>query len=383
MEECETKMSGENQSWSSIEVKELLEEGEDDFLNEFAGYTDNPETISFLNYFKNNWKKIQENNEDIPEDFLESKFAKSIISNQSTQLISKALKTGNISILKRFAGKKPTKSSAGLKAHRILEKRLENKYIFYIFGGMESGKTDFALFLSQIWKKENPNKIILSNIKSFKEKDKLVEDWDTLLKEIKERNQDKEKLMIFDEASNHITGYDSESISLAKEIKLFRKVGETDEVARIILIGHSGKDIHPAFRRLVKFKIGDCIFKPSKKVARFYSNVSGGEPTGLDFEIEDIPPTEYHYDTNEPTDWSWGIDEEEKEEEISNKEKVLRYVKQIREEGIEKYLKPYNSKDAYKVRTAKIKKEFDVENDLAYMIREELIDREDIDFNIK
>ncbi|OKY78287.1 MAG: putative ATPase AAA+ superfamily [Candidatus Methanohalarchaeum thermophilum] len=358
----------EAQSFSAIELRQALDQGDVDFLHEHVGLVDDLGTIDLLSWIQSNWDDLRnhitqkhgENKNHLPNKFEDSKIYQEIISQEATKYYSQAIKEGKIGPLKRLVGKKPGADKKGLRAYEMLKKVLENRMVFYLWSGMGTGKTDFSLKMARTWKQQNPNKLIYSNIKSFKEKDKLVEDWPTLQEEIedlKEQNkrqkQQKELLFIFDEGSNHLTGHqDSQkAVDLAKKLKLFRK-----SKAKILIIGHTGKDIHPEIRRLASDKIGCVIHKRDKETAEFYEEVDGGQLRNKIFELNNISKTRYSYDTNEVTEWSWKQENQENEQNQEDaRNPVEKRIERAREvadkiigNDLEKYVEEYKTKKGVK-----------------------------------
>jgi hypothetical protein len=111
-----------------------------------------------------------------------------------------------------------------------------------------------------------------------------------------------DKLFIFDEGSSNASGYAQHAhqtqSKLGELVKLIRKVNGS-----MMIIGHTGKDVHPDIRRLSQ----DCIIKTGKKTAEYYHSVEEAEGVGFKMEVEGIPKTNFWYDTKESTSWDWSV----------------------------------------------------------------------------
>lgn len=296
---------------------------DNDFLHKHLGFAPNKDKLEFLNTITSLYNP---DNPEMPHEFKNTDLGKMIIKNMATLTGSKAVKQGNISQMKFLTGlQNYEKDISGLHTLIELEEKLnQDAYIAYLFGHMGNGKTDFAFLLGELGIKRN-NLEIATNVKSATETDKNIEyiytygqllEWLTgghkveSLQEVEKlRNEGKEidasnKLFIFDEGSNFASGYSQDAYETQKKlgntVKLIRKVG-----GRLIIIGHTGKDVHPDIRRLTD----DCITKVSTKTAEFYKSVNeSGNGVDLKYVLSNIPPTNLTYDTLEISFWDWTLE---------------------------------------------------------------------------
>lgn len=361
-------------SYSSIEAKQTIEKSEK--LHDHTALLDqDSREFEILNYLENNFNDIlkiaRNKNIEIPTKLKESKFYKDLLKNQTSKYISKAVADSNVSVVKRITGKKIHETDiSGLKTLRKMKNRLkEDVYIAYIMGKMGTGKTDFALLLAEIYKYDL-NGSVGSNISSCTET-KYISELDELKSWLESNSS--HKLFIFDDASNFASGHAKSKAKVEKKfldlLRNFRK-----NKADLIIIGHSGKDIHKEIRSHVV----DFIKKHdgNKKKASFYSNIKNRELRKLQFTVNNIPETNFDFDTNEKAKWNWNIETDNK---ITRLKKVNEIVSKMKNEGIENYIEKYKSKDSYKLRLFKITKDFDVSINKAKEVREHLKDQ---DYNI-
>jgi len=72
----------------------------------------------------------------------------------------------------------------------------------------------------------------------------------------------------------------------------------------MVIIGYSGKDIHPHLRRLC-----DYVEKEDKKDAAIFETVEEAEGKDKKFDLSRIPQTSLPYDTKESSSWEWATEE--------------------------------------------------------------------------
>ncbi|WGI16947.1 AAA family ATPase [Methanonatronarchaeum sp. AMET-Sl] len=326
-------------SISTSELKEKVDNDDIQYLHRHMGLVQNKKTLDLLSYLSHNWQKIHRESEkvekELPLEFMDSELAISIIRKEATSLLNKAVIDGNISVMKRVSGRKTRgRDISGIKTLRKIERKMDQPvWICYVYGKMGTGKTDLALLLAELWKSNGHGREIGSNIKSFKEKERYIDNFQALKTWLSSNK--KEKIFVFDEASSHVSGYGSDSYDttkyFSKLLKKFRK-----HKGHLIIIGHTGKDVHPEIRRLSS----DKIKKLTKKDAVFCKDIGpDGEPMEIELKIKGIPKTNYTFDTYESTGWRW------KEKQDSITEKVKKIGDKITETQNKKYIKNYKTKE--------------------------------------
>jgi hypothetical protein len=235
-----------------------------------------------------------------------------------TETAREALASGDMPTLKHLTGDAGQRADvSGLKAIEQLKATVTGPAsMFYVWAEPGTGKTNFALLLAQLWKRERGSEALLaSNIRTLRETDEWVDPegdvrsgWLSSFGELEEwiqqdgdplSNEQQPKLFIFDEASSSAGGSGSSGYETKQKMGplayKIRKYG-----GALIVIGHDGKDVHPLIREL-----GTAVHKESKKAATFYDDVKNRKGVGEQLAVEGIPPTDYRYDDKEPTAWSW------------------------------------------------------------------------------
>lgn len=167
----------------------------------------------------------------------------------------------------------------------------------HVSGVQGAGKTNFSFLLAELWKFQGDGRKILTNTQGVSNtvhiagRDEL-EDW-------LDDNQGTEFIFVFDEFNKHASGSDHHEVinQLFELITFLRK-----KKGNYIIIGHTGKDIHPWIRELCTF-----VHKTSKKTAKVYEGLDeSGEPENHIKTYRKVPKCSYDIDTFDESTWSWG-----------------------------------------------------------------------------
>jgi hypothetical protein len=241
------------------------------------------------------------------DEFEDTKYCEHVMKKYGTEAGTRSLQTGNVGHLNFFSGLVGYEQDvSGMQVLMTLMNLIEDSPVFlaYIWGLMGNGKTDFALLIVEVivsvYGRENV--VLASNIESWKEKDETITEYPTLVSRLEDRrgkDNDKEYVMVLDEAAQHLTGYGADVQRQAKMSKLLKLARKSD--AHIVFIGQDGKDVGPAIRTLCNAK----IHKESKKQATFYHDVVDREGIGEMLNLGKIPQTSMTYDTKDDADWSF------------------------------------------------------------------------------
>ena len=302
----------DTQAWSAAKLNEKLENatGEDLKTLKESGMLPRG-VVKRLSLLEHHYDP-NFGDEDDPYYAWETKRYKQIVKLHASQRLSTAVQNGNKSIINHFLGVVDTNTSL---SHIQVYERFRNwvsreASVTYIAANMGYGKTDFALLMAEIWKSSlegstkngKPVRLeVASNVKSCQQTKSITTQPD-LAEWMEDRGDDEEevfKLFVFDEASSHASGYTKDASKVQQQlssmIKLMRKNG-----GNIIIIGHTGKDVHPDVRRL-----SDFVQKESKKEAVVFEDVREGAGNDMKFELSEIPPTSWRFDTKEESTWEW------------------------------------------------------------------------------
>jgi hypothetical protein len=342
--------SGEFSEWQKGNLQ-----GDSSHIFNHAGYVPSEDTqlMKLLNRFNIAYDNTSPN---APHNFEQTQVSQMFTSVMGTKVANQAVKDGNISQMKYFTGQQNyNQDSSSIHALMNLRDRMDtDAYIGYMFGHMGNGKSNFAFLMGEIAKRELGYKVY-SNVKSVYENGhtdgyintfgellsvyaggtKISEIADIQTMDIDTMNDD--ILFIFDEGNQEASGYSQDAYdtmeNLGKMITLIRKVG-----GHLIIIGHTGKDIHPHIRRLTT----DCIHKVSKKKAKFFDDVENAKGKNLKLEISGIPLSNWDFDTLEISFWDWSMETNEEMKELAKDTEV---TQDTGERNMEMFKKYHNNKD--------------------------------------
>lgn len=232
---------------------------------------------------------------------------------------ARAVRQDNRSVLQNFVGETGEKRDmSGVPTLRKIRESISRPaYVAYIFGAMGNGKTDFALLLAELWQDEKESRgydvELASNIKTW-EGGETIRRYDDYLEwlEVEDGDfSDVRRLFIFDEASSHASGYSEDADDARRMGKLVNVIRK--KMASIIIIGHTGKDVHPDIRR----KATHFIKKESLKEACISTpetDSQGRMSPEVEIELKGVPPTNETFETDEESRWAWG--EKDRDERI-------------------------------------------------------------------
>lgn len=276
-------------SYKAAQLAQFLKD-EDDFekapANWWAAVVEDREALNLLTQY--------ESTLDEPVD--ETAVGKEIIRKQANKAVFDAVQNQNLAKMSSQRGFPYANNVGGTRELLDLVGRIEKGYISYIYGQMGTGKTDFAILLAELWNWKESGEIG-TNISSLEQKDRLIERFDTLDDWVSDSG---DRLFIFDEASSYASGYGSDAGNVTKHFRSLLRTFRKNQ-ANLLIIGHTGKDVHPDVRRLST----DIIHKESKKKATIYDDVDEGEGEGEKAQLEGIDPTSWNFDTYEESRWFW------------------------------------------------------------------------------
>ncbi len=221
----------------------------------------------------------------------------------------------------------------------IREIATERHLRLYIYGEPGSGKTRSGCLIARHWLTERAsNARVLTNIRTLAEQQERVNwvaEW-SALQETMDREMDdilsesvRPFLFLFDEASSQASGSGKDGYEakqkLATLVYKIRKFG-----GALVIIGHDGKDVHPAVRELCK-----VLEKEDKKTAQFYETVrnrEGREP--ITSRITGWPDSQWSPNDKDPAPWSWSTSDGTDMEEIEPRDWAIYHAVRARQAGV-------------------------------------------------
>jgi hypothetical protein len=306
-----TMTSDGNNGWTGARIGQDLREGDDsDPAKESPSYwwvpfVSDPKVLRGLLVMKTSYEReimadhLGVDLREAPARLEETDLFRQIFRTSAGMSVDQALRQSDLDRQSAMIGLESSDDASGVSKLLRLIDRIEEGYIAYMFGQMGSGKTDFAVLISELWSRMQPEGAeIASNVESF-ERAETIKRYERL-KDWVEEDRDRPQLFVFDEASSNASGYSQDAHKVQNRfrnlLQSFRK-----HRSNLLIIGHTGKDVHPHIRR----QTNDCIEKESKKDAAIYESVEEGEGQNLRFEISGIEPAAWEYDTKEMSNWYW------------------------------------------------------------------------------
>lgn len=281
-------------TYAAGSLREQLPEIED--VHAHAGLVADPERRKLLSYL------ATVHGDEIEE----TEIYKDIVRTEATDSMTDAVEAGNVSQMQFAQGMvNNTRSASDPDEPMWMRSQLLSEaYVGFVFGGMNSGKTDFALDRADDWHMATRGSIA-TNVKSAADRNPQVR-YVASYEDLEEffRETPTHALMLLDETSQGLTGVGEDNqraVALGSTLKLVRKGPDVDGNYRVVLLlGQTIKDIGKDLRRLVK-ATGHFWRKPSKKVVEVYDDLVTGEPDNRKpiRKIKDLHRTRLKFDSND------------------------------------------------------------------------------------
>lgn len=238
----------------------------------------------------------------------------------ATEDVHEALQKGDATQLKHHVGDADQRADiSGLKAMQKVDELVTHPApVLVLLGKMGHGKTDASGLFGQRYAHHADGQVrVATNIKSLAaehddniESVEFIADYPSLEEWIQQdgdplQNDQTPKLFIGDEFSSAATGRGKQGYETAmKMAPLIYKIRKYN--GALIYVAHSPNSIHPILRR-----IGTVIQKQSKKRAAVDGTVQNGEFRDPEFDLSGFPPTDWNFNDDEASPWSWERDHSE------------------------------------------------------------------------
>lgn len=253
-------MAGDPSPYAAAEGREFLRgelaDKSNEFVREFAGLVDDPDTLDLLNYYCSLWA-------DEGEDFLDSRLAQVILRNASTQAIDRAYRDGNVSMLKGMTGL-TDQSRDGEDLLTDAAKRLADEgAIGLVLGPPGSGKTSLTLDVARIWAARTGG-LLIGNT-GWDGFDAVVNSDRELLETMAENEG--QVLAVIDETAQDLSGFgeDNKLAEAFSDALTFVRKREEDhgphaKRGSVLMVNHTRTKTAKCFRDLATF----AVEKPSR-----------------------------------------------------------------------------------------------------------------------
>jgi len=317
-------VSDSGETWeAALEAREYARgrKPDDPEMHPHAGLVDDERVRRLLTHLANHYDP-RATDEDMPASIEDTRLWDLLLSTASTESTQRAVEEGRGSQLSFTAGD-PARTSdvSGIKAINRIEEVVDKEApIIYLMGEPGSGKTNIALLLAQLWariqEREGRSYELASNIRTWEEQDHWIERFSELKSWATEFVEDlpgggetladgaPRKLYVFDEASSHAVGIGEQGFQAGMLLgPLVKKIRKGN--AGLIIIGHDGKDVHPAVRVLA---VVIRRYVENKKRATLYRSIRNRQGQDMIVDASGVPMTDYSYDDKEATRFVWDVD---------------------------------------------------------------------------
>ena len=286
-----------------------------------AGLVPDPEVREWLTWMAENYQRIDD---DMPEKFWETKFARKALRKSGTEVAQRAVEEGQMHVIDYLTGMPSSETNISVMdtidwLHDWVSR---DAAMTLLSGHMNSGKTNTALFLGEIWEREFPDGEVAANLHKFPAGHSIVEM--KVLVEWILKNPEKPKLFIFDEAASSASS-DLDDHEVKDQMRgLIRLMAKLNVYLIVIGHGRGGTDVNTEFRRF-----SHAVEKHDKKKATIYETVTEGREYEDEMkQLTGIPATSWDYDPDDPADWQFNYDGEDLH---------LRYREEVSDYDIEGY----------------------------------------------
>lgn len=276
-----------------------LAEKPNQWVREFAGMIDDPETLDLLNYYASLW-------ESRGESFLSTALAKHIIRSASTEMADRAFREGNVSQMQGMVGlTNQTRDGSDLLTEAA--QQLENEgAIGLVLGPPGAGKTATTFDVARTWAARTGGAIIGNT--AWDGFDRIVSSDRELLEAMAEIEGP--VLGVIDETAQELSGYGTDgpkAETFANALTFIRKKesshGPYAKKGSVLMVNHTRKRTAAAFRRLASFGIE----KPKRDDPGFARllDSEGGQDTFTDSgDYSGLTDTRENYNEHEASEFA-------------------------------------------------------------------------------
>jgi len=246
------------------------------------------------------------------ETFAETELGHEVYQAAITDELTDALHEGDLNKLSRAAGVHDHElSGSSLRlATRLLDRldRDGSPVFVSIAGNPDSGKTNTGSLLAELRLAdiEDGEVEVLSNARGWSIADQQVTSAHDLAVELI-RDPDQRSIVLIDEGSTHFDAR-THSRAVSQQWTPFAKRMAKIDVDLVVIVGHTGKDLHPEIKRLTNLG----VWKTDKKTAEFYSSWDGNDDTPSEQlfggDVGNLQKTAAEYDPDDSAPWAWDLE---------------------------------------------------------------------------
>jgi hypothetical protein len=253
--------------------------------------------------------------DDMPATAEQHPLYRRVKASQESRVLSKAVHEGDAQTQSYALGEPDSGDSIeGIESMEWLQEWLTQPApIGYCFGPPNAGKTNAMVLLARLWKRwAGENAVLLSNISTLEDADKWVPSFASLERALDQQVDERDDggivrrddavpmLVLLDEASSDMSGRGADGAQAGRLMgPLTYKIRKYN--AGLLVVGHDGRDVHPAMRVLA------TVFEKKRqeqKTMRVFEDVRDRQGVGHIQTLTGVPKAG-GYDDGEATSWSW------------------------------------------------------------------------------
>ncbi len=295
-------MSDRSAQYVAAEAREFadgdLQDKPNDFIRRHAGLIDDPRTMRLLNYYSGLFED---------GEFEDSRLERLIISNEATQVMDGAIRSGSISQMKGAVGlTKQRSESDGANLYADAANRLTREgAIGLVFGVPGSGKSSTTLDICQVWRSMTGGRVI-ANVNWSGADDRFSSDLEMFEYMA---SVDGPVLALIDEVAQELSGFGSKnkqaeafSDSLLHVRKRKDEFGPKPMKGSVIMVSHTQKKTAKSLREVSSF----AVEKPSRADpgrARLLESEGESDQFAEIQRYKGLTDTRESYDEYDPSDF--------------------------------------------------------------------------------
>ena len=280
----------------------------DPLIHQHAGFVEDSEHRASLSFL-----------ESFGDDFSTSKLGQTVHSSLRTEAVTDSIINDNPQLLSHLVGvTERDLDASALTLSASLIDRLENNGALTTIlaaGNPNTGKTNTASVLAELFKINWPDGLILSNVRSWELTDIVTTSAHDLTVSLLEY-RDRPKFVLVDEASTHFDAR-TKSYDVASQWSPLQKRMSKIGTVVVCIIGHTGKDVDPEAKRLTNL----AFYKEQPDEVEFYQSwpADSDRPTDSLFagSLKNLEATTAEYDPDDAAPWAWNLEADLFENDIS------------------------------------------------------------------
>ncbi len=280
----------------------------DPYIYNHAGFVEDSEHRAALSFL-----------ESFGDEFLDSDLGRTVHSSLRTEAVTDSIINNNPQLLSHLVGitEQDLDASALTLPARLLDRLENNETLTTILaaGNPNTGKTNTASVLGELFKINWPDGLILSNVRSWELTDIVTTSAHDLTVSLLE-HRDRPKFVLVDEGSTHFDAR-TKSYNVASQWSPLQKRMSKIGTEVVCVIGHTGKDIDPEAKRLTNL----AFYKEQPDEVEFFERwpAESDRPADPLFggSLSNLEATAAEYDPDDAAPWAWNLEADLFENDLS------------------------------------------------------------------